>query len=188
MLNRNMLTLGLLAAGLTAGVLLHSVQAQAGEIYSWRTEDGAYAFTDDPKAIPARYRDRVETRTNTSISNYARLTAPEPGSGDAYAARLAQRLDHLRGLNRDLDAAERRPQAVSAPAISVDTGELNVGLPTDEGTGPVVIENVRFRHRGEIATRHNKVVRKGDTTVAVIKGKRNVGPVNQDPEITHMVD
>lgn len=188
MLNRNILRLGLLAAGFAAGAVFVTVPALAGEVYSWRTEDGAYAFTDDPKAIPARYRDRAATRTNTSISNYARLTAPESGSTDAYAARLAQRLEHLRGLNRDLDAAGRRTTTPSTPAISIDTGDLNVGVPAGGGDGPLVIENVRFRYKNEMATRHNTVVRKGDTTVAVIKGQRNVGAINQAPEVTHMVD
>ncbi|MGI9591601.1 MAG: DUF4124 domain-containing protein, partial [Myxococcota bacterium] len=45
---------------LTAGLLLGSAApASASEIYSWRTEDGGYSFTDDPNAIPARYRDQV---------------------------------------------------------------------------------------------------------------------------------
>jgi hypothetical protein len=39
-----------------------------------------------------------------------------------------------------------------------------------------------------MATRHNTVVRKGDSTVAVIKGQRNAGEINQAPEVTHEVD
>ena len=78
--------------------------------------------------------------------------------------------------------------AHSAPPVSIDVGDLNIGIPTDAGEGPVVIENVRFSYKGEMATRNNKVVRKGNTTVAVIKGQRHVGEINQAPDITHMVD
>jgi hypothetical protein len=188
MLIRTTLRLGLMAAGFTAAAGLFTLPALAGEIYSWRTEDGAYAFTDDPKAVPARYRNQAETRTNTGIANYARLTAPEPGSGDAYAKRLAQRLDHLRDLNRNLDSPGQTHAVPSVPSLSIKSGDLNNGVPVDGNEGPVVIETVRFRYRGEMATRHNTVVRKGDSTVAVIKGQRNAGEINQAPEVTHEVD
>jgi len=188
MLNRFMLRQGLFAAGCTAAALLLGVPAGAGEIYSWRTEDGAYAFTDDAKAIPARYRDQVETRANADLGGYARLTAPAPGSTDAYAKRLARRLEYLRALNRELDVAHAPATVASTQAISLDSGPLNIGLPVDDADGPVIIENVRFRYQGEEATRHNTVVRKGGKTVAVIKGQRNIGPINQGPGITHQVD
>jgi hypothetical protein len=175
-------------AGIAVAMLSFSLPALAGEIYSWRTEDGGYAFTDDPKAVPPRYRDQAESRTTTGLSDYARLTAPEAGTTDAYARRLADRLDHLRALNQSLDEAEAW-SAASAPAggslqsLSVKAGEFNVGVPTDgQGDGPVVIENVRFRHDGEMATRHNLIIRQGDELLAVIKGRPLATQINQPPE------
>ena len=102
-------------AGIAAAVLMFGLPALAGEVYSWRTEDGGYAFTDDPKAVPPRYRDRAQARTTAGLSDYERLTAPEAGSTDAYAQRLADRLDHLRALNQNLDQAEAWAAAASAP-------------------------------------------------------------------------
>jgi len=188
MLNGSMLTRGLRGAGIAAAAMLFTVPALAGEIYSWRTEDGAYAFTDDLKAVPVRYRDQVETRADNRIANYARLTAPEAGSSEAYAKRLAARLDHLRALNRDLDATHAPAPVAATQTLSLDTGVLNVALPGDTASGPVVIENIRYRHDGELATRHNVVVRKGGETVAIIQGKRNIGEINQAPGLTHWVD
>jgi len=179
MLNGSMLTRGLRVAGVAAAAVLFTIPALADEIYSWRTEDGAYAFTDDPKAVPARYRDQAKTRTDNRIANYARLTAPEAGSGDAYAQRLSGRLDHLRGLNRDLDAANAPRPVPPAETLSLDTGNLNVPLAGGNGRGPMVIEKVRYQLPGEMATRHNVVVRQGDETIAVIQGKRNSGGIDQ---------
>ena len=69
-----MLRDGLRTAAIAAVTLIFALPALAGEIYSWRTEDGAYAFTDDAKAIPPRYRDQVETRKSEGLRDYPRLT------------------------------------------------------------------------------------------------------------------
>ena len=39
---------GLRVAGLVAVTSAVALPAVAGSVYSWRTEDGGYAFTDDP--------------------------------------------------------------------------------------------------------------------------------------------
>jgi len=171
---------------LALATLLFTVPAVAGEIYSWRTEDGGYAFTDDPKAIPPRYRAQSETRRGAKLADYPRLTTPAPGAGDAYAARLAARLEQLRDLNRDLDAASARaPEPPAVDALSVRTGSFNVGVPIDgDDARPVVIEKVRFRHKGEMATRHNVVIRKGGDVIAVIKGSPLVTQIDQAPEMS----
>jgi hypothetical protein len=185
------------AAGIAAAILIFGLPALAGEIYSWRTEDGGYAFTDDPKAIPPRYRDQAETRTTTRLSDYRRLTAPEAGTTDAYARRLANRLDQLRALNQILDEAEARSAGASAPvggglqSLSVQSGEFNVGVPTDaegQGDAPLVIENIRFRHDNEMATRHNLVISKGDKLLAVIKGKATNTQINEPPKGLERID
>ena len=167
-----------------------SLPATASEIYSWRTEDGGYAFTDDAKAIPPRYRDRVQSQQTEGITSYRRLTAPPAGTMDAYSRRLSDRLEHLRALNRDLDRAGARPEVASqVGSIEVNTGSLNVGVPIgDSSNEPVVIEKIRFRHRDEMATRHNIVVKKGDRVLTVIKGNPLVGEINQAPGVSEMVE
>ena len=37
--------------------------AFAGDVWSWRSEDGAYAFTDDSKRIPAKHRAEAQRRS-----------------------------------------------------------------------------------------------------------------------------
>ena len=47
---------GLAAVGaLVVAPLALGASAAADTVYSWRTDDGAYAFTDDLQAIPARF-------------------------------------------------------------------------------------------------------------------------------------
>jgi hypothetical protein len=181
---------GLRTVAIAAVTLGFALPALAGEIYSWRTEDGGYAFTDDAKAIPPRYRDQVETRKTEGLGDYPRLTATDAGATDAYARRLGERLDYLRSLNRDLDFAYApRPAKTGVDSLAVQTGQFNIGVPLDgEGDGTLVIEKVRFRHKNEMATRHNMVVRKGDEVLAVIKGKPLVSEINQAPDISEMVD
>jgi len=190
-MSRNaMLRDGLRTAAIATVTLIFALPALAGEIYSWRTEDGGYAFTDDEKAIPARYRDQVETRTTADLSDYPRLTAPDAGASDAYSRRLSDRLDHLRLLNRDLDSAYApRPVEPGVDSLAVQSGQFNIGVPLEgEGDGPLVIEKVRFRHRREMATRHNTIIRRGDELLAVIKGRPLISEINQAPEISEMVD
>lgn len=173
------------AIALTGGVALPAV---AGEIYSWRTEDGAYAFTDDHKAIPARYRAVAQSRETADLAGYERLTKPPAGSGDAYAARLAARLERLRALNRDLDArSQRTAEAQGLTSLSIAAGGLNLGVPMNGADGPVIVDKVRFRYNDEMATRHNLVVKQGGKILTVIKGDPLVGPINQAPDVQRMV-
>jgi len=186
-----MLRNGFRSASIAAVTLVFSLPALAGEIYSWRTEDGGYAFTDDEKAIPPRYRDRVETRKTEGLGDYPRLTTPDAGATDTYARRLADRLDYLRSLNRDLDFAHApRPAKTGVDSLAVQTGEVDIGVPMDgEGEGPVVIEKVRFRLKDEMATRHNLIVRRGDEVLAVIKGEAFATEMDEKPPgIPELVD
>jgi hypothetical protein len=170
--------------------LFISLPALAGNIYSWRTEDGGYAYTDDAKAIPARYRDQVSTRPTDGLKNYRRITAAENGSSDDYGRRLSNRLASLRALNQDLDrASARNAYRDESVQIQVNAGAIDVGVPTSPADeGPIVIETVRFRYRDEMATRHNTVVRNGDRVLTIIKGKPLVGAINQAPDLSEMVD
>jgi len=185
----SMLRDGLRGAGLAAIAVCFGLPAFAGEIYSWRTDDGGYAYTDDAKAIPPRYRERAQSRPTEGIESYRRLTAPAPGTMDDYSLRLAKRLEHLRALNHDLDRANARPEYENQVAgIEVNTGSLNVGVPIAESSDePVVIEKIRYRHRDEMATRHNVVVKQGDRILTVIKGNPLISEINQAPGVSDMV-
>ena len=99
------------------GALLAGGLATAEEIYSWRTQDGGYAFSDDEKAIPPRYRDRVEVRRTDGLEGYRRFTPKDDQATHRYEERLAARLEHLRALNRQAKApSSGAPADSAAPA------------------------------------------------------------------------
>ena len=61
-------------AALVAGVGFAAPGAQAGEAYAWTTEDGVYAYTDDPKKVPSRYRDQAVRIHLRDLDQYDRFT------------------------------------------------------------------------------------------------------------------
>ena len=82
----------------TAAVLLLAGPAAAEQMYAWRTDDGAYSFTDDREAIPARYQDRAKLRQTGNLGDYRRFTPADGRSSDRYHQELAARLDREFGL------------------------------------------------------------------------------------------
>lgn len=90
------------------GLVAAAAPATAGTVYSWRTEDGSHAFTDDPERIPERYREQAESRAVGALEDYEQLTRADATASAAHAARLERRLDHLRALNGTPAASPRR--------------------------------------------------------------------------------
>jgi hypothetical protein len=148
-----------------------SAQAQ---IYAWRTDDGGYAFTDDEKAIPPRYRARAETRPDASLAGYRRYTAQDERATRSYEERLARRLEYLRARN------ERAAELAAAPAagaaaregLSLRTGSRNGGgldIPIGSGDEPVVVETIFVRPDGKAVVQPTRVTRQGGRVVAIEK-------------------
>ena len=170
----------LVGSGFVAGVAIALVwvaplPAAAGTVYSWRTEDGGYAFTDDRDAIPARYRDEVRTRRSARLRHYDRYTPQAPGIGVAYAAELAARLEHLRQFNNE--EPETRTGSRTAgfegvgETIRLSTGVENaptIDIRTNDDGPPIVVETFFTRPDGGAVTRQSLVVRRGDKTLAVV--------------------
>ena len=161
--------------------------ALAGNVYSWVTEDGTYAFTDDPKRIPATYRSDAKTRPMGDLKRYGRYTVDRTGKG--YTDRLQQRKAELRERASTDDA----PMVATGPATGTDPGlkfampfigggspgghrgaQMQLGL-GGSGMGdngePLSIESFRMKPDHGQATRHFTIVKQGDRTVAVIKGE-----------------
>jgi Domain of unknown function (DUF4124) len=152
------------------------------EIYAWRTDDGVYAYTDDPERIPARYADQAVAVRDTHLGSYARLTRQDSAAAAAVSARLQQRLEYLRKLNASAPGASAAANA-SAPGrttVTVATGSPQaptLDISTDANAEPIVVEPVVARKKGDLRTRHTTVVRQGDHTLAVLKG----GPTETNP-------
>ena len=109
-------------------VLLTGGLAAAEEIYTWRTQDGGYSFTDDAKAIPPRYRDRVEVRRLEGLEGYPRFTPKDDEATHRYEERLAARLEYLRALNRQAMAPPPGTPAASAWPIARSRSERIAGI------------------------------------------------------------
>ena len=76
------LTLALVLLGAPGGALA------ADRIYSWETEEGTLAFTDDPKQIPARYRAVATSRGREDLGRYERASVSATASAVPHADRL----------------------------------------------------------------------------------------------------
>ncbi len=162
------------AAGIAVAVaLVLASPSVAGELYSWRTDDGSLAFTDDARKIPPRYRERARTQAAARLSGYERYTAKDPEATARYHADLATRLEGLRQLNASLD---RRVETEAVPDadVSLRLGNSDIAVPTGNVPGdPVVVETVRVRSSGQMATRHDTVVSQGGRTLLVVKGRQH---------------
>lgn len=100
-----------LAFAAAGALALAPALATAANVWSWRTEDGSVAFTDDPKKIPARYKGEARRQQTGELGGYAALTRTDTGASARHAARLERRLARLRALN----AAHGREHAAAYP-------------------------------------------------------------------------
>lgn len=181
----------LLASFLVAGL---AGPAFAGNVYSWVTEDGTYAFTDDSKRIPAKHRSEAKRRPMGKLTRYERFTEVSSKQDKPYAERIRERRDQLR------DVTATAPQGAIAGGMAASTQSgLGYTIPAGGGgrstgprstaslwvplegetamdrvadDGPTVIESKRMRERGSLTTRHWTFITKGDKVVTVVKGER----------------
>lgn len=144
----------------------------AKTLYSWRGEDGSYAFTDDPEKIPPRYRSQVTRRTLSGLGDYARFTPQDGAAAREYAERLEKRLESLRAFNASSGARGRGPAAPTPRMISLRTGgdqSPSLELAAGGGGAPILVETLFTRPANKLVTRQSVVVRQGDETLAIIK-------------------
>jgi hypothetical protein len=176
-----------------AAFLVAGPAAAERAYYAWRTDEGAYAFTDDAKAIPEAYRKQAERRTLRALESYGRLTPSDARATSEYAKRLDARLAELRQRGERVVAAEAAPRASqtgSAPGIALRTGgDENSPLLeiTPVGSGgsdePVIVETVSARREQDIVTHDNTVVRQGDRTLAIVRSRPRQWNISEDIHI-----
>ncbi len=159
------------------GLLLVLAGPAAAELYTWQLDDGSTAFTDDEKAIPERYRDRVVVRSAGSLSGYERFTPNDEQASRDYEERLARRLEYLRSLNASpppVGTTVAAPRATRPDQVSLRSGRGGsaVEISTDPDSGPVVIETVMMRLEGSAVAQPVRITRRGDRIVAIEKPRR----------------
>ena len=152
-----------------------SQPAIAGTLYHWRTEEGTYAFTDDVKQIPARYRGQVEERSLGQLAAYERLTVQQAPESERYAQRLSARLAELRQANA-AGALQAAAQAAAGASqtLALRTGNsgaplLELAVPGQADSEPLVVDTLFTRPAGKLVTRQSVVVRRGDETLAIVR-------------------
>lgn len=179
---------GFLVVGLTGPAL-------AGNVYSWVTDDGTYAFTDDSKRIPAMHREEARKRPMGKLTHYERYTGVSSTTTKPHADRIRERRVELREM------AVTAPMGVVVGALQSQTPELVYSIPVVGGRGnrgvslqspignqvsassqPTLIENLRVKPRESLATRHWTVVKVGDQIVTLIKDELNQRPLKAKSE------
>jgi len=173
-------------AGAVALLAALAAPAAAGTVYSWRTEDGGYAFTDDPTGIPARYRDQATKRETGSLGDYKRYTPSDDAAVARYAEQLDQRLTHLRAVNGHGGAPGSAAVAGgSGPTTSVTMQSANDYEPSVEisqktDDEPTFVDTLFTRPEGKMVTRQVQVVRRGDKIISVLRPRLREWNVNSD--------
>jgi hypothetical protein len=170
--------------------------AFAGNVWSWRTEDGAFAFTDDSKRIPAKHRAEAQKRSMGKLGRYDRFTKINAEIEKPYTDRVRDRQSELRQRTGTapmgvVHRAARSNDVGLAFGVSAGGGREGEGTQvlvplnpnrTSSDSEPTVIENIRVKPRHSLATRHATVVKQGDRIVSVIKNELNQRGVNGTPE------
>lgn len=162
--------------------------ASAGTLYAWRTDEGAFAFADELRRVPEKYRDRVEKRETRSLSGHERYTPQDDAAVDAYASALESRLQTLRQRSAALERMIAGQAAVGTQAASAPNAAGGVTVRMDsrgrpivdiapgavaQGGGPIVIEDVLAKPEGSLNTRTNTVIRRGDEVISVVRPLHN---------------
>jgi len=172
------------ALALTGALLgLTAASAAQAEVYAWRTEDGGYAYTDDPDQVPARYANQAHVRSDTDLREYDRYTATDTAASDHYAARLESRLRYLRAVNETQRAAAAPARRAGVRSIAIATGNPQaptVNIEPEGNAAPIIIEPARTLDHGKAITRSTTLVKQGGRTIAVLKGQSHEISLDDD--------
>jgi hypothetical protein len=162
--------LALMVLGVLGLALLLATPSRSDEIYSWETADGNVAFTDNAKNIPARYRDQVQVRKSGGIQDYARFTSEDSAETERYSNQLAKRVEYLRWANSGRNTAP--PAVENAGVASVTISGVDLRLPAADTSAPIIVEQLRVKSAGQIATHHDTLVSQGGTPLAIVRGNQ----------------
>jgi hypothetical protein len=176
--------------GLIALAFVLGASASAGTLYSWKTEDGTFSYTNEKKRIPAKYKAEAKSSKLKSMKSYDRFTPGPAASDTPYGDRIVQRLEVIRGAGASTAASGAGTGIIPQPYVKLDLGnrdgsgiEIPIGSEMDDAE-PVYVEDIRVRPgKGHTTSRHFQVVKQGDRILAVIKAEENDQPLTgRNPE------
>lgn len=176
-----------MAFGVTAAIAIAvAAPSMAATVWSWTTEEGTAAFTNEVKRIPAKYKDSAKRRTIGALKNYPRLTKSDVKYKKPYAERVTARLERLRGGPPAVSAG---PAMAGKHPITVDIGmgagagraqdQISIPVEAEAGDEPIVVQDYSVRLRDSIATRRVNITRQGDKVLAIRVGSRNPRKINE---------
>ncbi len=166
---------------LIAAAVLCAVAAPAGAkvVYRWKTDDGVYAFTDDAKRIPERYRAQAKAAPLRPLHAYKSYTPAQRSGTQAHARRMEKSAEEMSKLNaRVSGAGTLAPGTIygsswgSDAAIVVGSGgqsAVAIGSGAADSGEPIVIEKRRFYVPGTQSTRTDTIMRQGGRIITVVK-------------------
>jgi hypothetical protein len=157
--------------------------AANAEIYAWRTEDGVYAYTDDPDLVPSRYAAEAKVIDSTGLDDYERYTRTDPAASNRYADRLGKRLQYLRAANEAPAAEVTTVLPTGVRSVSIATGNAQaptVDIDASGGGAPIVVEQLHTLDPGAAITRPTTLVKQGGRTIAVLKGRQRETSLDDD--------
>jgi hypothetical protein len=157
--------------------------AASAEIYAWRTEDGVYAYTDDPDLVPSRYAADAKVVGSTGLDGYERYTRTDPAASQRYGDRLEKRLRYLRAVNETPARAAVPTPSSGVRSVSIATGNAQAPMVDIDASGngaPIVVEQLHTLDPGAAITRPTTLVKQGGRTVAVLKGRQRETSLDDD--------
>ena len=179
---RGMLISTALAVACAFACLLLAGVASA-EIYAWRTDDGVYAYTDDPDLVPRRYAAEAKVVGSTGLDDYERYTRTDPAASQRYGDRLEKRLHYLRAVNEPRAQTAEPAPAAGVRSVSIATGNAQaptIDVDASGSGGPIVVEQLHTLDHGAAITRPTTLVKQGGRTIAVLKGRQRETSLDDD--------
>ncbi len=167
--------------------------AAAKVVYRWKTDDGVYAFTDDAKRIPEKYRAAAKASPLRPLHGYKQFTPAQSSGTAAHVRRMEKAAQNLRTLNRRVygqDTTVQPVYGVGADEAILRTGtdglstvEIQSGIDSGE---PIVSTQRRYYVPGLIVTSTDTVVTQGDRIIAVVKplpNQDNISTIGSESEL-----
>ena len=148
--------------------LVLAPQLATADYWRYETETGGIAFTDDPKNIPAKYRESAKAVKEESLFDYGRLSVVDP----VPAAAPTQP-----GVAREpltpWPPAERRVEEPEGSKVSVNIGGMHISV-EGEDDEPIYVDRGQytdldgnyFDHGGIMSP--TTIIRRGDKPLAYI--------------------
>lgn len=168
--NRTRATYVALSLALALGLAAPSL---ADTVYTWTTEDGTVAFTDDVKHVPARYRSVVRVKVMESLDGYHRYTPVTPNENlHASDVQVAAQQAATPGV---IVVPVERQAGMSAVVGGSRYGGGGVIMPVESNGSdePMIIENRRVKPKNSMATSHETVVKQGDRVIMIRRDEKN---------------